>query len=199
MPDLQEKMEEADEEILQWVGMAQEEAILSADREVEPITMDIAEEEQALEPLNADQADSDDEMVKVKAITLDDRLDARHRNLDEREDQQWQEPSYGSDSHERDFTFEGWDVIPEDERPAGVVASDPVATVEKDLDLDELETVVSEEMEEIEVEEEFQDADDGQAEGFVDDDDDLAVVGSFEVIPDDAEPTARGGPGAHGR
>ena len=55
-------------------------------------------------------------------------------------------------------------MIPEDERPAGVVASDPVVAEEKDLDLDELETVVSEEV--IEVEEDFQDADEGQAEAF---------------------------------
>ena len=68
MPDLETKMIEVDDKILQWVGMAQEEAILAADREVEPITKDIAEEEQALEPLNADQADSDDEVVKIKAI-----------------------------------------------------------------------------------------------------------------------------------
>ena len=51
------------------------------------------------------RADSDDEVVKIKAITVDDRLYARHRNLDETEDQQWQEPSYGLETHERDFTF----------------------------------------------------------------------------------------------
>ena len=56
MPDLEKKMVEVDDEILQWVGMAQEEAILSADREVEPIIKDIAAEDQALEPLNADHA-----------------------------------------------------------------------------------------------------------------------------------------------
>ena len=69
MPDLETKMAEVDNEIPQWVEMAQEEAILSADREVEPITKDIAEEEQVLEPLKADQAD---EVVKIKAITVDD-------------------------------------------------------------------------------------------------------------------------------
>ena len=83
-------------------------------------------------------------------------------------------------------------MIPEDERPTGVVASDPVVEEEKDFDLDELETVVSEEV--IEVEEDFQDADEGQSEAFDDDDDDLAVVGSFELIQDDAEPSARGDP-----
>ena len=75
------------------------------------------------------------------------------------------------------------------------MASDPITLEEKELDLDERETVVSEEL--VEVEEEFQDADDGQAEAF-NDDDGLAVVGSFEVIPDDEEPAARGDPGAHG-
>ena len=192
MPDLEKKMMEADEEILQWVNMAQEEAIiLSADREVEPITKEIAEEDQALEPLNTDQADSDDELVKINAVTLDDRLDARHRNFSEAEDQKWQDPSYDTATHERDFTFEGWDVIPDDERPAGVVASAPVVEDEKELDIDELEAVVSEEV--IEVDEGFQDADEGQAEAFDDDDDDLAVVGSFKVIKDDG-PTARGDP-----
>ena len=77
-----------------------------------------------------------------------------------------------------------------DERPAGVVASDPVVDEEKELDLDDLETMVS-----VEVEEEFQDADEGQAEAFIDDDDDdLAVVGSFELVQDEAEPSARGDP-----
>ena len=64
---------------------------------------------------------------------------------------------------------------------------------EKELNIDELETVASEEIVEVEEEEQFEDADEGQAEEFIDDDDDdLAVVGSFELIPEDD--TARGDP-----
>ena len=51
MPDLETKMVEADEEIMQWVFQSEEEAIATADREAEHIIKEIGEEEQALEPL----------------------------------------------------------------------------------------------------------------------------------------------------
>ena len=63
-------MAEADDEILNWVLQAEEEATASADREVEPLVKYIAEDEQILEPMNLDHADSDDEMIKIQAILV---------------------------------------------------------------------------------------------------------------------------------
>ena len=69
-PDLPKVMAEADDEILNWVLQAEEEATASADREVEPLVKYIAEDEQILEPMNLDHADSDDEMIKIQAILV---------------------------------------------------------------------------------------------------------------------------------
>ena len=113
-------------------------------------------------------------------------------NLSETPDQEWQDVLDAMGAGD-DTEFAGWDLIPEDERPPGVVADDPVVEEEKELNIDELETVASEEIVEVDDEEQFEDADEGQAEAFIDDDDDdLAVVGSFEYIPEDD--TARGDP-----
>ena len=71
-------------------------------------------------------------MVKVKAITPEDRIEARHKDLSEEPDQEWQNPSYEVETGEEgDDLFAGWDFIPEDERPPGVVASDPVVWLKK--------------------------------------------------------------------
>ena len=83
MPDLEKVMIETDVEIFQWVLQAEEVATATANREVEPLIKEIAEEDQALEPMNQGHADSDDELVKIEAITLDDRLEARRRNFSE--------------------------------------------------------------------------------------------------------------------
>ena len=81
------------------------------------MTKEIAEEDQALEPINQDNADSDDELVKIKAITLDDRIEARNSSNSEDPDQEWQNPNYPSAAEEEGADFEGWDLVPEDGSP----------------------------------------------------------------------------------
>ena len=135
MPDLEQKMAETDEEIWQWVLQA-EAVTTTAAWEVEPMIKEIAEEDQALEPMNIANADSDDKLVKIKAITVDDRLDARRRIFSEHPGQKWQDPSYAPE--EEDFEFTGWDLVPEAKRTPRVVASNPIVEEEKELDLDDL-------------------------------------------------------------
>ncbi|CAL1159046.1 unnamed protein product [Cladocopium goreaui] len=171
-PDPEKLMLEADVEIFNWVLQAEESATASADREVESWMRDIPEEDQALEPMHNDNADSDDEAVKVQALTMDDRILARRKGLSEEHDQEWQDATYAAEDEDEDF--KGWDLIEDDKRPPGVVASDPVHEEEKELDLDDLETVASVEIVD---EEEFHDAEEGQAEPIDDDDDDdMAVI-----------------------
>ena len=171
-PDPEKLMLDADVEIFNWVLQAEESATASADREVESWMRDIPEEDQALEPMHNDNADSDDEAVKVKALTMDDRILARRKGLSEEHDQEWQDATYAAEDEDEDF--KGWDLIEDDKRPPGVVASDPVHEEEKELDLDDLETVASVEIVD---EEEFHDAEEGQAEPIDDDDDDdMAVI-----------------------
>lgn len=135
MPDLEQKMAETDEEI--WQCVLQAEAVTTtAAWEVEPMIKEIAEEDQALEPMNIANADSDDELVKIKAIAVDDRLDARRRIFSEHPGQKWQDPSYAPE--EEDLEFTGWDLVPEAKRPPRVVASNPIVEEEKELDLDDL-------------------------------------------------------------
>ena len=122
--------------------------------------------------MHNDNADSDDEAVKVQALTMDDRILARRKGLSEEHDQEWQDATYAAEDEDEDF--KGWDLIEDDKRPPGVVASDPVHEEEKELDLDDLETVASVEIVD---EEEFHDAEEGQAEPIDDDDDDdMAVI-----------------------
>ncbi|CAL1157497.1 unnamed protein product [Cladocopium goreaui] len=171
-PDPEKLMLDADVEIFNWVLQAEESATASADREVESWLRDIPEEDQALEPMHHDNADSDDEAVKVQALTMDDRILARRKGLSEEHDQEWQDATYAAEDEDEDF--KGWDLIEDDKRPPGVVASDPVHEEEKELDLDDLETVASVEIVD---EEEFHDAEEGQAEPIDDDDDDdMAVI-----------------------
>ncbi|CAL1173822.1 unnamed protein product [Cladocopium goreaui] len=171
-PDPEKLMLDADVEIFNWVLQAEESATASADREVESWLRDIPEEDQALEPMHHDNADSDDEAVKVQALTMDDRILARRKGLSEEHDQEWQDATYAAEDEDEDF--KGWDLIEDDKRPPGVVASDPVHEDEKELDLDDLETVASVEIVD---EEEFHDAEEGQAEPIDDDDDDdMAVI-----------------------
>ncbi|CAL1159387.1 unnamed protein product [Cladocopium goreaui] len=171
-PDPEKLMLDADIEIFNWVLQAEESATASADREVESWLRDIPEEDQALEPMHHDNADSDDEAVKVQALTMDDRILARRKGLSEEHDQEWQDATYAAEDEDEDF--KGWDLIEDDKRPPGVVASDPVHEDEKELDLDDLETVASVEIVD---EEEFHDAEEGQAEPIDDDDDDdMAVI-----------------------
>lgn len=40
-------------------------------------------------------------MVKVKAITPEDRIEARHKDLSEEPDQEWQNPSYEVETGEK--------------------------------------------------------------------------------------------------
>ncbi|CAL1138042.1 unnamed protein product, partial [Cladocopium goreaui] len=171
-PDPEKLMLDADVEIFNWVLQAEESATASADREVESWMRDIPEEDQALEPMRNDNADSDDEAVKVQALTMDDRILARRKGLSEEHGQEWQDATYAAEDEDEDF--KGWDLIEDDKRPPGVVASDPVHEEEKELDLDDLETVASVEIVD---EEEFHDAEEGQAEPIDDDDDDdMAVI-----------------------
>ncbi|CAL1165493.1 unnamed protein product [Cladocopium goreaui] len=171
-PDPEKLMLDADIEIFNWVLQAEESATASADREVESWLRDIPEEDQALEPMHHDNADSDDEAVKVQALTMDDRILARRKGLSEEHDQEWQDATYAAEDEDEDF--KGWDLIEDDKRPPGVVANDPVHEEEKELDLDDLETVASVEIVD---EEEFHDAEEGQAEPIDDDDDDdMAVI-----------------------
>ncbi|CAL1170385.1 unnamed protein product [Cladocopium goreaui] len=171
-PDPEKLMLDTDIEIFNWVLQAEESATASADREVESWLRDIPEEDQALEPMHHDNADSDDEAVKVQALTMDDRILARRKGLSEEHDQEWQDATYAAEDEDEDF--KGWDLIEDDKRPPGVVASDPVHEEEKELDLDDLETVASVEIVD---EEEFHDAEEGQAEPIDDDDDDdMAVI-----------------------
>ncbi|CAL1141768.1 unnamed protein product, partial [Cladocopium goreaui] len=170
-PDPEKLMLDADIEIFNWVLQAEESATASADREVESWLRDIPEEDQALEPMHHDNADSDNEAVKVQALTMDDRILARRKGLSEEHDQEWQDATYAAEDEDEDF--KGWDLIEDDKRPPGVVASDPVHEEEKELDLDDLETVASVEIVD---EEEFHDAEEGQAEPIDDDDDDMAVI-----------------------
>ena len=127
-------MLDADIEIFNWVLQAEESATASADREVESWLRDIPEEDQALEPMHHDNADSDDEAVKVQALTMDDRILARRKGLSEEHDQEWQDATYAAEDEDEDF--KGWDLIEDDKRPPGVVASDPVHEEEKELDLE---------------------------------------------------------------
>ena len=178
MPDMEKVMLDADVEIFNWVLQAEETATATTNREVEPLVKEIAEEDQALEPVHQDNADSDDEIVKVKALTLEDRLEARRLGLSEEPDQDWQDPSYEADNKEEQFT--GWDMVEDDKRPPGVVASDPINEADDEFDIDELETVASVEIIE---EEEFHDVDEGQAEGIDDDDDDdMAVISKISSL-----------------
>ncbi|CAL1131539.1 unnamed protein product [Cladocopium goreaui] len=171
-PDPEKIMLDADIEIFNWVLQAEENATASADREVESWMRDIPEEDQALEPMHHDNADSDDEAIKVQALTMDDRILARRQGLSEEHDQEWQDATYAAEDEEEEF--KGWDLIEDDKRPPGVVASDPIHEEEKELDLDDLETVASVEIVD---EEEFHDAEEGQAEQIDDDDDDdMAVI-----------------------
>ncbi|CAL1151709.1 unnamed protein product, partial [Cladocopium goreaui] len=171
-PDPEKLMLDADIEIFNWVLQAEESATASADWEVESWMRDIPEEDQALEPMRNDNADSDDEAVKVQALTMDDRILARRKGLSEEHDQEWQDATYAAEDEDEDF--KGWDLIEDDKCPPGVVASDPVHEEEKELDLDDLETVASVEIVD---EEEFHDAEEGQAEPIDDDDDDdMAVI-----------------------
>ena len=82
-PDMEKVMLDADVEIFNWVLQAEENATSTANREVESWIREIAEEDQALEPVQQDNADSDDEIVKVKALTLEDRIEARRQGLSE--------------------------------------------------------------------------------------------------------------------
>ena len=187
-PDMEKVMLEADVEIFNWVLQAEENATSTANREVESWIREIAEEDQAIEPVHQDNADSDDEIVKIKALTMEDRIAARHQGLSEEPDQEWQDVTYGADDQEEEFT--GWDLIEDDKRPPGVVASDPLPEVEEELDIDDLETVASLEIVE---EEEFHDVDEGQAEGIDDDDDDdmavISKVSSMQGSKSDARGT----------
>ncbi|CAL1139216.1 unnamed protein product [Cladocopium goreaui] len=171
-PDPEKIMLDADIEIFNWVLQAEENATAFADREVESWMRDIPEEDQALEPMHQDNADSDDEAVKVQALTMEDRIQARRQGLSEEHGQEWQDATYAAEDEEEEFR--GWDLIEDDKRPPGVVASDPVHEEEKELDLDDLETVASVEIVD---EEEFHDVEEGQAEAIDDDDDDdMAVI-----------------------
>ncbi|CAL1170847.1 unnamed protein product [Cladocopium goreaui] len=171
-PDPEKIMLDADIEIFNWVLQAEENATASADREVESWMRDIPEEDQALEPMHQDNVDSDDEAVKVQALTMEDRIQARRQGLSEEHDQEWQDATYAAEDEEEEF--KGWDLIEDDKRPPGVVASDPVHEEEKELDIDDLETVASVEVVD---EEELHDVEEGQAEAIDDDDDDdMAVI-----------------------
>ena len=149
---------------------------------------DIPEEDQALEPMHQDNADSDDEAVKVQALTMEDRIQARRQGLSEEHDQEWQDATYAAEDEEEEF--KGWDLIEDDKRPPGVVASDPIHEEEQDLDIDDLETVASLEVVE---EEEFHDAEEGQVEAIDDDDDDdmavISKVSSMQADKSDARGT----------
>ena len=185
-PDMEKVMLEADLEILNWVLQAEESATATADREVEPWMREIAEEDQAIEPMHLDNADSDDEIIKVQALTTEDRLEARRKGFSEEPDQEWQDATYGGDDEKEEF--KGWDLVEESKRPPGVVASDPVNDAEDELDIDDLVTEASLEIVE---EEEFHDVDEGQAEGIDDDDDDdmavISKVSSMQSAGKDAQ------------
>ena len=185
-PDMEKVMLEADLEILNWVLQAEESATATADREVEPWMREIAEEDQAIEPMHLDNADSDDEIIKVQALTTEDRLEARRKGFSEEPDQEWQDATYGGDDEKEEF--KGWDLVEESKRPPGVVASDPVNEAEDELDIDDLVTEASLEIVE---EEEFHDVDEGQAEGIDDDDDDdmavISKVSSMQSAGKDAQ------------
>lgn len=193
MPDLEKVMTDTDVEIFNWVLQAEEVATATANREVEPMSKEIAEEDQALEPVHQDNADSDDEIVKVKAITLEDRIQARNEGLSEMPDQEWQNPSYEAEAGDQQESFVGWDLIPDDKRPPGVEASDPVIEEERELDISEPETVASEEIVE---EEAVHHVEEGEVEAIEEDDDDLAVISgiaSFGLVGGEST-TARGDP-----
>ena len=191
-PDMEKVMLEADVEIFNWVLQAEETATSAANREVESWIREIPDEDQALEPIHQDNADSDDEVVKVQALTLEDRLEARRLGLSEEPDQEWQDASYDAEDKEEEFT--GWDMIEDEKRPPGVVASDPVHEADDELDIDELETVASVEIVD---EEEFHDVEEGEVEGIDDDDDDdHAVIDKVSMLQasNKEDTVARGDP-----
>ena len=80
------------------------------------------------EPVDLDEADSDDEALRQQNATLQDRLKAKEKGLSTEEDMEWKPPFVATLANQG--SIDVWEVIEPDALPCGVVPEDEPEIVE---------------------------------------------------------------------
>ena len=152
----------ADEEILQWLLQAEEDCSVSADREVSPHEP-FQGEEVILESFDAGIVDSDDEDITCQAISAEARQEAQAKGLSTVEDDEWTKLTF-DDAKPEEPDISEWE---DTEGKIGVVHDEAPADPKKgvtEIDLDDVITESSMEVDQETDDVEFMDAEEGTAE-----------------------------------